>query len=780
MMANSLKDMDGLPSRLENLGIQDGQPTLESQDNGVNRPPTPESPGGTEYNDFRRKSQIDLENIPDVHQFYPEIKGTYGKMAVQSPIDEDRPESAFTDITVDIHDDDNEYLEKVSEVDEDRAMSGSIDPKAAQQKFSDHQIVEYREADGATGGEGEPRQSLDEKGNEEGVFSTAVDEDMIRLAKERMKERTDGSVFATESWTETAKEGITLQKIVDARRQEHYEKALKLMNDKEYVRAIRTLNKAISLNHGHVDYYIQRAECFIQLCDFQSAILNYKHACVLEPENMDYYSRLSFIYYFQGQCLFDQKMYSEALEAFSRAAEMSPEVSGYHTRSIACLAALERHGECLALVNKRLEAEQDNPDLFIMRARLHELFRNRTLCYYDVKDALALNPQHPEAINLMKMLDERAKDHRQQALQLSLLGKPREALQKISVAIETNPSIAGLHVLRGSLHRKLQDYNAAIDDYLLALDKTDHDEESSTYQESQRQLLLTYNDFAVECFTKGFYEEAIILLNKAIKGEKREKGLYVNRGDCFFKQGEPHFSLQDYHQALEMDPSDQGVRARVAIVHNEFGIIEYADKNYPEADSRFTLAIQNNPSVGRYYVSRARARYMMENGSGARDDILLALHLDPDNKEIFGIMSRLYPGKTTSDVIRSPAAEKARRQLQNLVTTASPVRLKSLDSQSVTWNQEASVADYKVCLNEEELVLELVNEKRKVHKQLKEKYLNRKTLKHDGARVTALPPARPYKVQGNPVTKQEVVVDAPKGVGKSTGWRTFSLGIGLR
>lgn len=83
---------------------------------------------------------------------------------------------------------------------------------------------------------------------------------------------------------------------------------------------------------------------------------------------------------------------------------------------------------------------------------------------------------------------------------------------------------------RGSLHRRLSDYNAAIDDFLLALDKCEHNEESPVYIDSQRQLLLTYNDFAVECFTKGFYEEAIILLNKAIKGEKREKGLYINRG----------------------------------------------------------------------------------------------------------------------------------------------------------------------------------------------------------------------------------------------------------
>ena len=86
-----------------------------------------------------------------------------------------------------------------------------------------------------------------------------------------------------------------------------------------------------------------------------------------------------------------------------------------------------------------------------------------------------------------------------------------------------------LCIYRGTLHRRLGDFNSAIDDFLLALDKCGHNEESPVYIESQRQLLLTYNDFAVECFTKGFYDEAIILLNKAIKGEKREKGLCINR-----------------------------------------------------------------------------------------------------------------------------------------------------------------------------------------------------------------------------------------------------------
>jgi len=50
------------------------------------------------------------------------------------------------------------------------------------------------------------------------------------------------------------------------------------------------------------------------------------------------------------------------------------------------------------------------------------------------------------------------------------------------------------------LHRRTGEFNAAIDDFLLAMDKADHDENNQIYKEAQRQLLLCYNDFAVECF----------------------------------------------------------------------------------------------------------------------------------------------------------------------------------------------------------------------------------------------------------------------------------------
>ena len=51
-----------------------------------------------------------------------------------------------------------------------------------------------------------------------------------------------------------------------------------------------------------------------------------------------------------------------------------------------------------------------------------------------------------------------------------------------------------------------------------------------------------------QCYNKGAYEEAVSLLNKAINAEKNEKGIYINRGDCFLRLEEYLYALADYRQ----------------------------------------------------------------------------------------------------------------------------------------------------------------------------------------------------------------------------------------
>lgn len=82
---------------------------------------------------------------------------------------------------------------------------------------------------------------------------------------------------------------------------------------------------------------------------------------------------------------------------------------------------------------------------------------------------------------------------------------------------------------RGTVYRRLQEFDAAVEDLLKALDMMSESQEGMVRQ-AQRQLLLTYNDFAVHCYQHGAHEEGVLLLNKALKAEQQEKGLYINRG----------------------------------------------------------------------------------------------------------------------------------------------------------------------------------------------------------------------------------------------------------
>lgn len=50
--------------------------------------------------------------------------------------------------------------------------------------------------------------------------------------------------------------------------------------------------------------------------------------------------------------------------------------------------------------------------------------------------------------------------------------------------------------------------------------------------------------------------------------------------DCFFRQNDFNFALQDYCQALDLDPEDENVKSRISVIYNEFGVTAYQDKNF--------------------------------------------------------------------------------------------------------------------------------------------------------------------------------------------------------
>ncbi|KAM7018113.1 tetratricopeptide repeat protein 16-like [Tautogolabrus adspersus] len=444
------------------------------------------------------------------------------------------------------------------------------------------------------------------------------------------------------------------------------------MEKSQYEKAVICFSKAITLKPEQTEMYVSQAEAYLQLCDFQSAATCYKRAWLLEPGAFS--ARLAFIYYLQGQCLFDRGCFLEALEAFRKAAEVKPGCRAYELRSLACLSAAGHHTDCLKLVNDWMVSHGPTLDLYILRARLHKLLNQVTTtsqCYQDVKSALALNPTCPHAAALLDHLQEASERARQKAVDRSLTGQLPEALCMINIALENSPEDAKLYLFRGVLYRWLKDFTAAIEDLVQAVELKDeravrdgNDEGGSLQHEENFQLVLTYNAFAVECFSKGLYAEATLLLNKAIEEEKGQACLYLNRGDCFFKQGEWTFALHDYQQAEEMmQPDDPSVRLRLAVIYNTLGSHCFQDGCFQEAAEMFSLAVKYNPAAARYYENRSKAFRKGLHFDGARADLICLLILDPTNEELPPMMMSLFPGCSESDVLSSPAAQAVKVQL---------------------------------------------------------------------------------------------------------------------
>ena len=199
---------------------------------------------------------------------------------------------------------------------------------------------------------------------------------------------------------------------------------------------------------------------------------------------------------------------------------------------ISCLLNLQRYNECLVLIMKELEEDASSPDLYVLRAHLNLMFGDvsmtltrsfvcvpsfscwlsnvtsvsdwthraaylsdectgirhvlfymalliiltpsppqTTQAYHDVCRVLELDERHSDALMLLRQLEGKGQQCRDQVLPLAarvcacafdtlqavgsmLVGKKVDALKKITTAIENNPSVADYHVFR-SVHCSL-------------------------------------------------------------------------------------------------------------------------------------------------------------------------------------------------------------------------------------------------------------------------------------------------------------------------------------
>ncbi|XP_072739527.1 tetratricopeptide repeat protein 16 isoform X2 [Ciconia boyciana] len=144
---------------------------------------------------------------------------------------------------------------------------------------------------------------------------------------------------------------------------------------------------SMSLGFAHGSFRLhslQKGLDFSSCGQWEEAITCYLEAINLDPQRPRPVARASL----QGRRLLSQELYCEA---FTQAAELQTHRRVFCQRSIVCLMALNEFPGCLWMLNRDLEEDAKNPDLYVLRASFYECFGQ------DIRWALELQPQHRAA-----------------------------------------------------------------------------------------------------------------------------------------------------------------------------------------------------------------------------------------------------------------------------------------------------------------------------------------------------------------------------------------------
>lgn len=121
------------------------------------------------------------------------------------------------------------------------------------------------------------------------------------------------------------------------------------------------------------------------------------------------------------------------------------------------------------------------------------------------------------------------------------------------------------------------------------------------------------------------YEEAILLLNKAIDKNSKNAEAFNARGVALFELGKFKDALLDYEQAIRLDSSNYKPFYNRAEVFR-------VQKKYAEAIQDYNKAVQKNAQIADLYVNRGVCYYNLQDTTQALTDFRKAVELQKDNK----------------------------------------------------------------------------------------------------------------------------------------------------
>ena len=367
---------------------------------------------------------------------------------------------------------------------------------------------------------------------------------------------------------------------------------------RQFADAIADHTEAIRLNPQLSYAFAARGYSYLELGELDKAFVDLTESIRLDPNSDS-------AYYNRGLLLNRRGEFSNALMDFNEAVRCSPERADRLVARALCYLAMDDFDRALASFDGAIATEPSNAIGYLARSNFYARRGNADKQQRDYERALSLNPN---ARNLWIEVDgwfdnkqARVGAERRQSFQFDNLGLL---------------SPTGRHLWS----REFVTRNAG-----------------KNYHELFQEAQMAHNE--------GNYEDEIALWNDVVTmnlSAIQVAPAIMNRGNAYSAKGEFDKAMQDYDEAINLDPKNAGAYVNRALALARQGDFEAAMKDYAKA-------IALNPRQWQAYFNRAAELKDSGKLREAVADLSQVINLNPEFAGAYVNRANIYVRQSELD-----------------------------------------------------------------------------------------------------------------------------------
>ena len=176
-------------------------------------------------------------------------------------------------------------------------------------------------------------------------------------------------------------------------------KAEEALEDEEWETALVCFNKVIFYDKKIPEVYVEKAEIFIKICDFSSAIQCFKKALLL-TQNEQWSTKMNQLYFMKGLTLIEEGYCNDALNLVSTLE--SDDIKFTYLKALAYIRAANKD-LAFAELEKATKKDPNNIEVIILKGKLlwsiDQIDKGNEMFWL----AHDLDPNHHEVIEFLSI-----------------------------------------------------------------------------------------------------------------------------------------------------------------------------------------------------------------------------------------------------------------------------------------------------------------------------------------------------------------------------------------